>query len=267
DGGRLGELVGITGHRDLAGRCLHRSAGTAEVDASGPATEGGERVPELVGPLGEELLAVVGEGHQPSTAVAGGDDQAFVLELRDRGIDRSSAGTPGVPGAFGDRLHQLVTVHRLVGQQQQDRCPDVTALGAATPFATAVARTTGPTSVTVRPASPPARTPTRTVGSGRDRGSVMAGRGRGTVMAGRARRWAVGPIRAVLVEPGIVRAVVSRTVTPRAGSSGPTSGTVTSRTTTAGTATTRASRTTRAGATRFAERVGAGDRGRIGCVR
>src|SRR6185312_17050392 len=52
-------------------------------------------------------------------------DQALVLELLQRGVDRAGAGAPGAFAALLDLLHDLVAVAGLLGEQQQCRCADV----------------------------------------------------------------------------------------------------------------------------------------------
>ena len=61
-------------------------------------------------------------------------DQALVLELLQRRIDRAGARAPDAVTALLDLLHDLVAVARLLGEQQQRRRADVAAarLAAAT---------------------------------------------------------------------------------------------------------------------------------------
>ena len=60
----------------------------------------------------------------------GGLDEAFVLELLERGVDRAGARRPVAATALGDHLDDLVAVHRLLGEERQDRGADVAAPGA-----------------------------------------------------------------------------------------------------------------------------------------
>ena len=93
-------------------------------------------------------LSVAGlrEGGNPASGLGGHGDQPLVLELVERRVDRSGARGPAPVAALGDRLHELVAVHGLVRQQQQDRCADVAAshpsawASAATSAASAPAR-------------------------------------------------------------------------------------------------------------------------------
>ena len=71
------------------------------------------------------LAARVGERDELASRVRGDGDEALVLELADRGVDGARAGRPSPPAALGDRLHQLVAVHRLLGEEQQDGSTDV----------------------------------------------------------------------------------------------------------------------------------------------
>ena len=83
--------------------------------------------------LGEVLTAGVGERDQLAAGVGGDGDQALVLELADRRVDRAGARGPAAAAALGDGLHQLVAVHRLLGEEQQDGRPDVAARGPPRP--------------------------------------------------------------------------------------------------------------------------------------
>src|SRR6185437_13252829 len=84
-------------------------------------------------------------------------DEAFVLELVQRRVDRSRAGCPPSTGSVGDGLHQLVAMHRLLGEQQQDRRPHVAARNASTTAAAATHRAVRPTMTAVTVSTRPAR--------------------------------------------------------------------------------------------------------------
>ena len=84
------------------------------------------------------LAAGVGQGDQPAAALGGHHDQALVLEQVDRRVDGAGARGPHAAGALGDRLHDLVAVHRLLGDEQQHGGADVAARSAA-PSAAAAA--------------------------------------------------------------------------------------------------------------------------------
>src|SRR5206468_956006 len=56
-----------------------------------------------------------------------GPNQALVLQLLQRRIDRSRARSPEPTTSLPELLHDLVAVQRLLGEQDQDRRPDVAA--------------------------------------------------------------------------------------------------------------------------------------------
>ena len=66
-------------------------------------------------------------------------DQALVLELLERGVDRAGARLPDALGAALDLLDQLVAVLRLLLEQQEQGGADVAAPGAAAACAAAMA--------------------------------------------------------------------------------------------------------------------------------
>src|SRR5258708_4122783 len=59
-------------------------------------------------------------------------DQALVLQLRERRIHRPGARPPEAAAAIGDLLDDLVSVHRLLGEQRQRRGAYIAALCPAT---------------------------------------------------------------------------------------------------------------------------------------
>src|SRR5580704_3300924 len=74
--------------------------------------------------------ALVGELIGPAAALCGfGPDQPLVLELLQCRVDGSRAGPPHAVASLADRLDDLVTVHRLLGQQRERRSADVAPLG------------------------------------------------------------------------------------------------------------------------------------------
>jgi hypothetical protein len=89
--------------------------------------------------LGDVLAAGVGQGDQPAAALGGHRDQPLVLEEVDGRVDGAGARGPHAAGALGDGLHDLVAVHRLLGDEQQDGGADVAARSAA-PSAPAAAQ-------------------------------------------------------------------------------------------------------------------------------
>ena len=96
--------------------------------------EGGiDRRPRGVQP-GGGLAAAVGEPERVLALVVEGLDEALVLQLVQRGVDRARAGAPQALGSLGEGLHHLVAVHRLLGEQGQDRLADLAAaVASATP--------------------------------------------------------------------------------------------------------------------------------------
>src|SRR6185437_15861486 len=58
-----------------------------------------------------------------------GPDQALVLQLLERRVDRAGAGPPDSPAALADLLDDLIAVQRALGQQGQRRRADVAAPG------------------------------------------------------------------------------------------------------------------------------------------
>ena len=99
-----------------------RSAST-----SSTASSQGAEVPSAVARrparLGQREDAPAGLG-------VGGLDQPFVLELLERRVDRAGARRPVAAAALRDHLDDLVAVHRLLGEERQDRGADVAAAGA-----------------------------------------------------------------------------------------------------------------------------------------
>ena len=87
------------------------------------------QVRELLGSLGGEPLAVLGQPVDPATVLLLGPHQALVLELLQRRVDRSGAGLPRAAAAPADLLDDLVAVHRLLGQQGQHRRSDIAPAG------------------------------------------------------------------------------------------------------------------------------------------
>ncbi len=91
--------------------------------------------------LGAVLLdvagALLGEVDDPAAVGLLDADEAFVLQLRERGVDRAGAGAPGPTRPLGDLLDDLVAVPGLLGDQREHGGADVTAGRAAAPTARA----------------------------------------------------------------------------------------------------------------------------------
>ena len=81
-------------------------------------------------------LTLFGEPVDPSTVLFLGADKALVLELLQGGIDGARARLPAAAAALADFLDDLVTVHRLLGEQRDHRRSDVTPAGPWTALAT-----------------------------------------------------------------------------------------------------------------------------------
>ena len=112
-------------------------------------------------PHGVELLAVlvdvgaarVGQvDHRPALGLLGAH-QAFVGQLRHRRVHRARAGAPGPAGALGDLLDDLVAVHRLLGEQREDRRAHVTARPSSTAAAARAAEAARTAEATTRSAT------------------------------------------------------------------------------------------------------------------
>ena len=70
----------------------------------------------LLAAFGELLATLVGQLERAAALTLGIDrvDQALVLELCQRGVDRAGAWAPATVAALLETLHQLVAVHRAV---------------------------------------------------------------------------------------------------------------------------------------------------------
>src|SRR3546814_240107 len=83
-----------------------------------------ERLPcrcELVGVRVDVRLPGIGEVQQAASLGVAALDQALVLELLDRRVDRAGARLPRPLAALGDLLDHLISVHRLLGEDGEDR--------------------------------------------------------------------------------------------------------------------------------------------------
>jgi hypothetical protein len=95
------------------------------------------------------LAAGVGQVELLAALGLVGPDQALVLELLERGVDRARAGAPDALAAALDLLHELVAVARLLGEEREQRGADVAAARARTATAP---RATRPAAEAHRPA-------------------------------------------------------------------------------------------------------------------
>ena len=119
-------LIDLEGrHRDLPDQAAHldrRAAGAA-----------GHHVPgsvQLVRVRGRVRPALVGQLVGAPAALASlSPDQALILELLERRVDRAGAWPPDSPAALADLLDDLVAVHGLLGEQRERCRPDIAAPG------------------------------------------------------------------------------------------------------------------------------------------
>src|SRR5450755_190649 len=126
-------LLGVgAGADDLEGRHAELAHQGPHLDCRA-ARAAGHDIPgsaQLVRVRRHVVLAVIGEHVAAAAAVSGlGPDQALVLQLLQGRVDGARTRPPDSPAALADLLDDLVTVHRLLGQQGQRRRPDVTTLG------------------------------------------------------------------------------------------------------------------------------------------
>ena len=127
--GRGGHLLRRAGTGDLVRRRVQLLELLPQLRGVG-VDVGSGHVPHRV-QLGAVLLdvaaAFLGEPHDaPALGLLDGH-QAFVLELRERRVDRAGARAPGAVGALGDLLDDLVAVPRLLGDEREDGGADVAA--------------------------------------------------------------------------------------------------------------------------------------------
>ncbi len=90
----------------------------------------GERVAQLVGVLRDVRGARLGERREAAPAVGRELDEPLVLEQVQGRVDRAGARAPLALAALRDLLDDLVPVHGLLGEEQQDGGADVAAAGA-----------------------------------------------------------------------------------------------------------------------------------------
>src|SRR3954454_6785754 len=95
------------------------------------AADGLPGLAELLATRLDVLGARVGEGEHAAGAFLRRLDKALVLELGQRGVDRSGARAPDALAALLDLLHERVAVARLLGEEQQDGGADGAARSAA----------------------------------------------------------------------------------------------------------------------------------------
>ena len=68
--------------------------------------------------------ARLGQRERPASVAVLDRDETLVLELLEGRIDRSGARAPAAAAALAELLHDLVAVHRLLGQERQGRFAD-----------------------------------------------------------------------------------------------------------------------------------------------
>src|SRR5919106_2059051 len=142
-GGVLGEesvealaglLEDLSGTRDLniVARLGHLHDGRGDADPNVPEFgEGTAVVPHgprrraALGAPGSFLSAGVGQVKDPFTVGVARPDEALVLELLERGVDRAGARTPHAAASFGELLDDLVAMHGLCRQQPEDGRPHI----------------------------------------------------------------------------------------------------------------------------------------------
>src|SRR5262245_16950522 len=129
DGARLRGLARVAEVGDLSGG--HTDAAQLAEQGRDVVVDGaGDLLPgrtELAAPLLDVRASLVGQHARAAVAGLFGADEPFVLELRERRIDRAGARPPHAVRALLDLLHDLVAVARLLGQQEQRSRADVAA--------------------------------------------------------------------------------------------------------------------------------------------
>src|ERR1700712_3726670 len=93
--------------------------------------QGLERGSEADPVLANVGVALFGQGGELAAVDRLDADQAGVFQGGQSRIDGTGARAPGPLSAVSHRLHQLVAVHGLLSEQDQDRDPHVAALGPA----------------------------------------------------------------------------------------------------------------------------------------
>jgi hypothetical protein len=102
----------------------------AQVRARLLAGELRERIPPRFPALLDVGAPLLGQRDELAPAAGRGGDEALVLQQGDGRVDPPGAGAPRATGPVGDRLHDLVAVHRLLREQQQRRDAHVATLRA-----------------------------------------------------------------------------------------------------------------------------------------
>src|SRR5580700_520698 len=114
------------GHAELADQAAH-----LEMRAARAAGHLVPRSPQLLLMRVGVGTALVGELIGATAAIGLlGPDQALILKLLKRRVDRARARPPDAAAALADLLDDLVAVHRLLGQERERRRADVAAPGA-----------------------------------------------------------------------------------------------------------------------------------------
>src|SRR5690606_24817441 len=139
---------------DLVDRRGDRLDGCAQLTPRAPAAtcRVGERVAELGRVLRDVRGARFGERRETTPAVGRELDEPLVLEQVQSRVDRARARAPLALAALGDLLDDLVAVHGLLGEEQQDGGADVAAPGAPGAATAAPVTTTAVTRTEAGPA-------------------------------------------------------------------------------------------------------------------
>src|SRR5690606_13102632 len=207
---------------DLVDRRGDRLDGCAQLTPRAPAAtcRVGERVAELGRVLRDVRGARFGERRETTPAVGRELDEPLVLEQVQSRVDRARARAPLALAALGDLLDDLVAVHGLLGEEQQDGGADVAAPGAPGAATAAPVTTTAVTRTEAGPAGAEPRSARTEAGpAGAEAPTAV---GRSAEPAASAAACAAPASGAVAAEPGRVvghgrEAVATATAGPRPG--------------------------------------------------
>ncbi len=122
-GGRAAHL------RQLERGGHHLVQQVTELDGVGTAAEGPWSAAAAARGRVGRGAACLGQLEDPPAVPLGSPHEPFVLQLLERGIDRAGARPPAAVAPSFELRDHLVAVHRLLGQEAEDRAAHVTALG------------------------------------------------------------------------------------------------------------------------------------------